>query len=61
MSFLDGHPWMDLDMKMFDFDTNEMAVSNFRQFLRKVADNIKSANTDKSTFKRLRGVEGVCI
>ena len=30
MSFLNGHPWMELDMKMFNFDIDEMAVPNLR-------------------------------
>ena len=59
--FMMDHPLMKWDMAMFDFDTHKMAVPNFRQFLHKVADNIKSANTGKGTYEQLRGVEGVCI
>ena len=61
MRFIECHPWMKWDTEMFDFKNRKMAVPNFRQFLRQVADSIKSANRGDGTFEQLRGVEGVCI
>ena len=61
LTFMEGHLWMVQEMKMFDFDTDKMAVPNFRQILHKIVDNLDSAKANKRAFKRLRGVEGVCI
>ena len=60
-TFMEGHLWMVWEMKMFDFDTDKMAVPNFRQVLHKIVDNFNSAKANKRAFKRIRGADEVCI